>query len=151
VRFPIADDPAADWGQAPLFNVGVDDGSPALVDYRGMPVDRTEEVRVYSLDSLLANEELVDLLHVDVQGTEVELLSAGLETMSRKVKALVVGTHGRQIEEDLAEVLIGAGWVLCREQACAFGLGGSSVTFSSDGTQFWRNARYFPARDPVER
>lgn len=140
-EFPVADDPSADWGQAAFF--GEQAGDKTRSDYRGFSITKTETVPVYSVDSFLADEKLVNLMHIDIQGAEVDVVSAGLDTLSKKVKAMVIGTHTRQIEGAMASALTVAGWTLCREQACTFSLGTSGVSYLADGCQFWRNQRFF--------
>lgn len=138
VEFPVTADPAADWGQRPVLSAGED----AKTDYRGLPVALTEKVPVYSLDALLADEASVDLIHIDIQGSEAEVVEAAVEVLGKKVKCLIIGTHGRAIEQKLVDVLTSDGWVLCREHACRLGQSESmGVVCMVDGCQMWRNPR----------
>jgi FkbM family methyltransferase len=140
-EFPVADDPSADWGQAAFFGEAA--GNTNRIDYRGFKVAKTETVPVYAIDTFLADEKLINLMHVDIQGAEADVIPAALDTLNKKVKAMVIGTHTRQIEGLLAATLTEAGWTLCREQACSLSLGTNSVSYQADGCQFWRNQRYF--------
>jgi FkbM family methyltransferase len=140
--FPIAADPSADWGQAALFDGIPPDGK----DYRGQPITTTERVKVYSLATLLREQSVVDLIHVDVQGAEGDVIQAGLEALNRKVKALVIGTHGRAIEARLMQLMLSEGWLLGRDSACRVGLGNQSGVLAADGCQFWQNSRFMSER-----
>jgi FkbM family methyltransferase len=139
-QFPIASDPAADWGQAAI--TGPD--ASATHDYRGHKIEATERVRMRSLASLLSNESAVDLMHIDVQGAELEIVTSGIETLNGKVKCLVIGTHSRVIEGKMTELLSSHGWILCREQACRIAQAESRVIHCiADGCQMWRNPVWF--------
>jgi FkbM family methyltransferase len=111
------------------------------LDYRGAEVE-SYEVKAYMLDDILDGVDHVDLLHVDIQGSEFELLRHNLDLLAAKVDAMLIGTHSRKIEGDLVELLLGAGWRLHREKPCRVDwtldtpdLTGRTVT---DGCQYWR-------------
>ncbi|WP_284180333.1 FkbM family methyltransferase [Rhabdaerophilum sp. SD176] len=136
VEFPVADDPAEDWGMA-AFRQGESTGH----DYRGHLVRQTEIVTGLSIATLLAEETRVDLLHVDIQGHEAECIGAAIEPISEKVASLIVGTHGRAIEDALMSCLGDAGWKLVREKPCQFRLDDGRPTLLVDGCQVWKNPR----------
>ena len=96
-----------------------------------------------SIESALAYERIVDLVHIDVQGTEVDIVSSALPVLRDKVKCLVIGTHGREIEGQLASILAEDGWRLCREQSCRLAQGAKEIACIVDGCQMWRNPRLF--------
>lgn len=113
-------------------------------DYRGAEV-AMQKVTAFTLDQILDGIEHVDLLHVDIQGSEYDLLSANLALLARKVDAMLIGTHSRVIEGNLIALLIDAGWHLEREKPCRVDwsrptpdLTGRTVT---DGCQYWRKRR----------
>ena len=80
-EFPIASDPAADWGQAVIV------GQHGGYDYRGHSIAATELVPLLSIETILADEALVDLVHIDVQGAEVDIIRPALSTLNAKVSA----------------------------------------------------------------
>jgi FkbM family methyltransferase len=128
-RFPRHVD-NSDYGSNAVFE-GDLDGARAMV-----------EVRCIALNTLLADEERVDLIHVDIQGHEEVVLRAAIETLNRNTRRIVVGTHGRRIEEDLLELFSQAGWIIEHEQACTFRqLRDNRVVLGMDGEQVWRNPR----------
>jgi FkbM family methyltransferase len=112
-------------------------------DYRGADVE-SYQVKAHSLADILGGVDHVDLLHVDIQGSEFDLLRHNLDLLAAKVDAMLIGTHSRKIEGDLVELLLGAGWRLHREKPCRVNwtletpdLTGRTIT---DGCQYWRRA-----------
>jgi FkbM family methyltransferase len=112
------------------------------VDHRGIDQPKIR-VEGYPLTEILG-ESQVDLLHIDVQGTEFELVEANLELLERQVRAMMIGTHSRTIEGKLIELLYSHGWQLELEKPCrvVWKVRSSSrepVT-ETDGCQYWRKA-----------
>jgi FkbM family methyltransferase len=94
---------------------------------------------VVGLDQLIGGADPVDLLHVDIQGGEAELVAACRQTLARRVRYLVIGTHGRAIEGRLVEVLAADGWRLEMERPAIVALDGDEPRTVVDGVQGWRN------------
>ena len=71
-------------------------------------------VPVVSLQTLLAGEEVVDLVHFDCQGQELPVLKEALQVggVLDKVKALHIGTHSPAIEAQIFGMLCKARWHL---------------------------------------
>jgi FkbM family methyltransferase len=132
VEFPVPPDPAADYGAT----VAAED--PLLPRIRGA---LTTSVRAYSLPTLLAPFDRVDLVHIDIQGSEADVVSAGREVLQQKVRRVVIGTHGRAIEQALLEELSSQGWALEADQACRYSPFGAGLALAVDGCQVWRNPR----------
>ncbi len=129
VAFPDVPDPAADYG-----------ASTARTPFDARPPGAAARtVPGYSLATLLAPEPAVDLLHVDVQGAEAAVVAAGRDALKAKVRWLVVGTHGRGIEEELFEELAPRGWLLEADEACRYGPAPGGLILTTDGCQVWRN------------
>ena len=143
--FPISDDSAHDWGLRPIFCKSEAEAdeitSGAHSDYRGRQF-RFHRVPCFTLQEVLAGIDHVDVLHVDIQGGEVELVRNNLELLRRRVRYLVIGTHGRQIEGELIAVLRSAGWQLEVEEPCAFDICHPGLEPQVDGTQGWRNLEF---------
>ncbi len=93
----------------------------------------------HSLATLLAGGAVQDLLHVDIQGAEAQALPPALPALNAKVRRLLVGTHGRAIEETLLQCFNAAGWVLEDDKACGFTTGAAPAELLADGLQVWRN------------
>ncbi|HET6576426.1 MAG TPA: FkbM family methyltransferase, partial [Fimbriiglobus sp.] len=131
VEFPVEPDPAADYGAT----VAAED--PLLQRVRGA----TAAVRAYSLPTLLAPFDRVDLVHIDIQGSEADVVLAGRAVLREKVRRVVIGTHGRAIEQALLAELSAQGWLLEADQACRYGPYGAGLALAVDGCQVWRNPR----------
>jgi FkbM family methyltransferase len=125
VEFPLAEDPAADWGTCP--HAGATKG--------GRP---TRSVPALTLGGLLARERRVDLLHVDIQGGELAVLTAAGRELAR-VGRLCVGTHGRDLEAGLMALLPPLGFRLEAEEACSYRCPTDRPVLTRDGTQYWIN------------
>lgn len=127
-RWPRMADPRNDWGRSPASE-GTDDA--------------TMEVRIMGIAGLLATQPVWDLVHIDVQGSEVEICRAGLAGLQERVRWLVIGTHSRVIEGALIALLRDAGWVLENEKPCRFTFSPTALDLVAmttlDGTQVWRN------------
>jgi FkbM family methyltransferase len=129
VGFPLVESPAADYQAA----------TAAEAQRSGGSVRATVLVPAYSLTTLLARYDRLDLLHVDIQGAEAEVLSAAQAVLAAKVRRLVVGTHGRDIEQRLLRDLSSEGWRLEADEACRFHHAGGQLSLAIDGCQVWRN------------
>lgn len=71
------------------------------------PVVETVIVKAITLDSLTAKiGGDVDLLQMDVQGSELDVLRGGGDTLRRtRLKRLLIGTHGKKIHGDCVSYL----------------------------------------------
>jgi FkbM family methyltransferase len=107
-----------------------------------IPPHRVRKVRAVSLASLLGPLEKVDLIDLDVQGAELEVLTAAPVPLREKVKRVHVGTHSGPIENCLRTFFRQLGWdnrndYSCgQEQLTPYG----RIAFQ-DGVQTWVNPR----------
>jgi hypothetical protein len=105
---------------------------------------KTKKVKGYSLTSISTEYEFIDFIHIDIQGYEFELILKSLDILRKKVKFLFIGTHSREIEGKLINILYENNFKLIREQPCRVSWPESkpdnfvSVTVK-DGGQFWIN------------
>ena len=105
-----------------------------------------EEVPSISLQSLLADLPLVDILHCDIQGMEAEVFRAGQAVVDARVRRVVIGTHSRKVEAELLELFAGLHWVLEAESVCKLTQSATGeMCLVIDGTQVWRNPRFTAA------
>jgi hypothetical protein len=95
-----------------------------------------------TLSSILADYTFVDLADMDLQGSEREAVAEAVEPLTRKVRRLHIGTHGRDIEAFLHQALPAAGWVCLRDYP---GSQSNETSFGPchfvDGVQTWINPR----------
>lgn len=93
-----------------------------------------------SLTGILQDLPLVDLIDFDVQGAEGRAIRSAIGALDARVKRLHVGTHSKEIENDLRELLSAHGWQ-CQAD---YSLGSTSETpwgamQFQDGVQSWVN------------
>lgn len=147
-EFPVLSDPSVDWGTAAILpaSTGVATGVRrtlrplrALIGRRPAATPATESLLCYSIPTLLANCPQVDLVHIDIQGHEYAVISAAREALQQKAKRLVIGTHGRLIEEQLLNAMSADGWLLEAEESCRYRQSGERMILERDGCQVWKN------------
>jgi FkbM family methyltransferase len=101
-----------------------------------------EEVKSFSLATLLSDISTVDILHCDIQGMEAEVFRAGRNIVDRRVRRVVIGTHSRKIEAELLDIFSGLDWVLEEEVVCKLVQSSKrTMCLQADGVQVWRNPR----------
>jgi FkbM family methyltransferase len=136
-QWPKVSDPVADWGSRP--RLATEEGN---TDHVGRSFDEWHEVRLVSFGELL-KKDVWDLVHMDVQGWEVELCAAEAALLDARVKWLVVGTHEYKLHADLIDLMFRRGWVLENEKPprVRWVPGAPSLLSMTthDGTQVWRN------------
>ena len=127
-RFPVLPDPSADWGAQADFSG--DAAGAAFV-----------EVPAVSIRTVFEGIDRVDVMHVDIQGAEADAIEASIETVDKVARRVVIGTHGRALEERLMALFSARGWVLEHEKPCSFRQVGTGMALVGDGVQVWRNDR----------
>lgn len=130
-RFPRLSKPDEDYGAAAAF------------DAAETPGKDTYEIPCWSVATLLKDlPPIVDLIHCDVQGAEADVLAAAMDELDKRVRRMVIGTHGRAIEGRLLEQFSSRGWRLEHETTCTYRqLSSGALVLLEDGVQVWRSAR----------
>lgn len=109
---------------------------------REKPALRARKVEAVSLNTLLQPLTKVDLIDLDVQGSEFLVLNAAAREVDEKVKRVHIATHGHKPEEGLRNLFSRLGWILANDYPsdshCPTRWG--SVAFQ-DGVQSWVNPR----------
>jgi FkbM family methyltransferase len=126
-EFPILEDPRGNWGAA------------AVPSGAASASGKTEQLRAYSLPTLLKPFATVDLIHIDIQGHEVEVVAARRDVLRQKAKRLVIGTHSRTIEQQLFDELGATGYQLEAEEPTIVRQHGGRLELFVDGCQVWMN------------
>ncbi|WP_209322350.1 hypothetical protein [Brevundimonas sp. AJA228-03] len=127
-----------DWGLEPVFDATEEQQREAIESgaFNVLPM--------VPLRDITADHERIDLLHIDIQGGETAFVSECLDVMNEKVGYVVIGTHTRQIEGELFDILSGAGWILEMERPAVLMLTEAGPITTVDGLQGWRNKRLNP-------
>jgi FkbM family methyltransferase len=135
--FPIQEEAGHAWGLEAIFGP-----TPAQRE-RALRDKTHQELQTLAL-STLAQGRRLDLLHVDIQGAEVDVVRHSLDFLWSNVAYLMIGTHSRQIEGQLTDLLLQRGWVLEIERAAILTLSDAGPLVTVDGVQGWRNPQLLP-------
>ena len=137
--FPRQDRPGVSWGLQPIF------GATDAQRQQAVQLGAYDELPMVALAEVAAPYSRIDFLHVDIQGGEGDLVESCLPILREKVAYLFVGTHSRQIEGRLFDLLLEAGWHLEIERPGLLKLDGAAPYAWIDGVQGWRNLALSPA------
>lgn len=138
IWFPEAD--VVDMGAA-----ASESDQPA--DYRGAKLNN-KAIACKKLDTLLHDMGCIDFMHIDIQGSELELIHDQIDWLSTNVKTLMIASHSRPIEGRLIELLFSKDWQLHREKPCRVdwyknvSMVGKTMV---DGSQYWLNRKFINA------
>ena len=136
-------------GEVQFPDSNVEDMGPAVTaqgsktDYRGRRVT-TLSTPCVQLNTLCEGAGLIDFLHIDVQGSELDIIRNEAKWLGENVRSMMIATHSRVIEGGVMDLLGDFGWVLRREKPCRFQLNEEhrasweGVT-QADGAQHWFN------------
>ena len=136
--FPRQSHAGMAWGLEPIFHA-----TPAQTQ-AALRAGSHDELPMVPLEALIGGHARIDLLHVDIQGGEADLIADCLPTLRERIAYLLVGTHSRQIEGRLVELLLCGGWTLEIERPAILSLMGDSPVVVVDGVQGWRNPALLP-------
>lgn len=100
------------------------------------------KIRAISLKTILSDLDSVDIMDMDVQGSEYEVLASAVDEINEKVKKIHIGTHSRAVERSLREMFRGIGWFKVHDFMCfeTIKTQWGEIKFG-DGVQTWRNLR----------
>lgn len=113
------------------------------VDYVGREIIH-ESSPCVTLEMIFSELPVVDLVHCDIQGAELEVLTSSINLIKRKVRSIFIGTHSRYIEGCLLDEFHKNGFELSRERPCLFQYNKNLFKLEGmttrDGGQFWINS-----------
>jgi hypothetical protein len=130
--FPVQDQPGVSWGEEPVFYNNETDAEKLMATGNYLTLTR---VPLSKVDDTVNR---IDLLHVDIQGGELELIPNSIDYLSKTVAYILIGTHSRYIEGIMFDVLTKAGWILEIDRPAVLGVR-NRVELLVDGVQGWRN------------
>ncbi len=93
-----------------------------------------------TLPDLIGDTELIDFMHVDIQGSEGTVLPAAMDLLNARFRLVAVGTHSHEIEAKLRDCFTANGWICHHDTAMHSRENGCLA----DGHQVWRNPRLGP-------
>lgn len=131
--FPRQERAGVQWGLEPVFGATEEQRKAAAAS------GKYDELPMVAMDDLAVRHKRIDLLHVDIQGGEADLIAGSLAALCAKVAYLLVGTHSRQIEGRIMQILLDAGWVLEVERPAILIMHEPTPIVYVDGVQGWRN------------
>ena len=124
------------WGLAPIFE------TDANTIEEKQASGAYDTLKIVTINDLLPNGQIADLLHLDIQGGEADFISGCISDLSEKVAYMVIGTHSREIEGRLFSTMLHHGWVLEIERPMILKFEEDGRPASGiDGVQGWRNRR----------
>ncbi len=96
--------------------IGWESGVETQESYFGRPLIRTHAgnmqvmIDPMTLEQVIEGMARVDLIDMDLQGAELDVVKHSIETMTRQVKRVHIGTHGKDIEREIRAIFQNAGW-----------------------------------------
>jgi len=122
------------WGGSAIFN-------PSAQQLKDVGASRRyARIPVLDIEKMVKSEKVVDFLHVDIQGAELDLLTEIYDLLCRKFRYVFIGTHSKQIEAGLFDLFARKGiWKLEMERSAIFKLVDGRPVVIGDGVQAWRN------------
>ena len=118
------------------------------VDVRGAKILHVA-VEAIPLDEVIASfrsDQLVDLIHVDIQGSERFVIADAMGVLNMRVRRIMIATHSRLIEGELLDIFHRNGWSLIAEDPVIFNYQPLLSSFIGmaihDGSQYWVNNRF---------
>jgi hypothetical protein len=96
------------------------------------------------LSEVIGTHKKLDLLHIDIQGGELDLIKNSLDVLRQGVAYMVIGTHSREIDGLLVDCLVRDGWRLEVERPSFITLTTDGPKVNTDGVQGWRNMHLLP-------
>lgn len=135
--FPNNEDSGEVYGQEPVFCNNQQD----IENTRKS--GKYDEIPMISFEDISKECTRIDLLHIDIQGGEVNFIQDCLDIISKKVAYILIGAHSREIEGRLFEILLKSGWLLEIERPAILSLD-PVPRVTVDGVQAWRNLELLP-------
>ncbi|MFC6477506.1 hypothetical protein ACFQDN_14640 [Pseudomonas asuensis] len=93
--FPKQERAGTSWGCEPIFDKTEEEANELVAS------GKYELLPQKSLEQEAQHIDRIDLLHIDIQGGELDLVAKAISFMNEKVAYVMIGTHSRQIEGSL--------------------------------------------------
>jgi len=86
-------------------------GTEVTYEHAEGKVERLRRIRCVDLQEAVGELPMIDYVHLDVQGSELDVLRAHPELLQRRVKMVNVGTHSPEIETELRNYFRKLKWI----------------------------------------
>jgi FkbM family methyltransferase len=107
------------------------------------PTQKAEQMPCVCLSTILKTCGVVDIIDMDVQGAEYEVLAAATSEICAKVKRIHIGTHGKEIENNLRQLFNSLGWINIFDYSIDTDVDTEyGPVHFGDGVQSWLNPFY---------
>ena len=124
----------AAWGGQAIF-------SPSAEELQQAKDDPSKQILdCYTLDAV-SNGEVIDLLHIDIQGAEVAFVEGNFQEFESFVRRVLIGTHSRAIEGRLMDIFLGAGWKMEMDRPALTPISNGVPQVAIDGVHLWANPK----------
>ncbi|WP_050604583.1 FkbM family methyltransferase [Ruegeria sp. 6PALISEP08] len=133
--FPKFEKAHENWGAEPIFypNEEILAKARAKGNYT--------ELDCYTLENL-SNGEAVDLLHIDIQGSELDFVRNNFDSIEKLVKRVFIGTHSRYLEGALQEFFLSKGWKIEMDRPVIHTLIQGRPQIETDGVLLFKNPNH---------
>ena len=131
--FPVQDQPGVEWGLEPIF------GATPEEMHTLTQSGKFQALPMLSLIDIVQKYDRIDLLHIDIQGGELDLLETCASALKDYVAYILVGTHSRSIEGRLFDIMLKDKWLLEIERPALLNVETENPIVTVDGVQGWRN------------
>ncbi len=98
--FPKQNIPGMTWGLEPVFHA-----TPQQLT-EAQQSGNFDILDIINMSDIIGESEVIDLLHIDIQGGEADLVEACIEILNKHVRYVLIGTHSRVIEGRLESMLL---------------------------------------------
>lgn len=135
--FPISSNPGEDWSAEPIFFPNAE----TLSQIRD--AGQHKELQCFTLKEL-AHDNPIDLLHIDIQGAEMDFVEGNFDDISRLVKRIFIGTHSRFLEGSLQQFFLDRGWALEMDRPAICEIVAGKPDIRIDGALLFRHPSEAP-------
>lgn len=130
--FPASKNHANEWGSQAIFFPN---------EEQAMVLRAAEthvELNCFTLAEV-SGGKVTDLLHIDIQGAELDFVRGNMGDMNLSIKRCLIGTHSRELDGALIGEFSRSGWKLELERPAIHEIVNGYPEIRIDGVQLWRN------------
>jgi hypothetical protein len=127
-------DSGADWGGIAKFNLTHDEAKNEIA------TGKYVQLPVIDINEIFKLKPALDIVHLDIQGAELDLVTEIFDFLNTKAKSVFIGTHSKQIEGGLYDLFLSNdNWDLEMERPNIHMISNGKPINIVDGVQYWRN------------